>query len=100
MHCMFILLAFLAFVGLGKMHGARRVICFCFLTAVLPTVLVIVPLYLRHSVYADVTYAVAESDVLEMVNGVSSIFCQVSIYCFYFCISMRLLNFFYDCFNN
>ncbi|XP_075213155.1 uncharacterized protein LOC142319584 isoform X2 [Lycorma delicatula] len=58
------------------MHGARRVICFCFLTAVLPTILVIVPLYLRHSVYADVTYAVAESDVLEMVNGVSSIFCQ------------------------
>ncbi|XP_039279969.1 uncharacterized protein LOC111056169 isoform X2 [Nilaparvata lugens] len=58
------------------MHGARRVICFCFLTAVLPTILVILPLYLRHSVYADVTYAVAESDVMEIVNGISSIFCQ------------------------
>ncbi|RZF44336.1 hypothetical protein LSTR_LSTR006886 [Laodelphax striatellus] len=61
---------------LGKMHGARRVICFCFLTAVLPTILVIIPLYLRHSVYADVTYAVAESDVMEIVNGISTIFCQ------------------------
>lgn len=58
------------------MHGARRVIAFCLLTAVLPTILLITPLYLRHSVYADITYAVAESDILEMANGVSTVFCQ------------------------
>lgn len=62
--------------GVGKMHGARRVIAFCLLTAVLPTILLITPLYLRHSVYADITYAVAESDILEMANGVSTVFCQ------------------------
>jgi len=62
--------------GVGKMHGARRVIAFCFMTAVLPTILLIIPLYLRHSVYTDVIYAVAESDVVEMGNGISSIFCQ------------------------
>lgn len=60
----------------GKMHGARRVIMFCLLTAVLPTILLVIPLYLRHSVYADVTYAVAESDVLEIVDGISTVFCQ------------------------
>ncbi|XP_054285071.1 uncharacterized protein LOC129001702 isoform X2 [Macrosteles quadrilineatus] len=58
------------------MHGARRVIAFCFMTAVLPTILLIIPLYLRHSVYVDVIYAVAESDVVEMGNGISTIFCQ------------------------
>nr|CAD7199969.1 unnamed protein product [Timema douglasi] len=60
----------------GKMHGARRVITFCLLTAVLPTILLITPLYLRHSVFADVTFAVAESDVVEIVDGISTIFCQ------------------------
>lgn len=60
----------------GKMHGARRVIMFCLLTAVLPTLLLVIPLYLRHSVYADVIYAVAESDVLEIVDGISAVFCQ------------------------
>ena len=59
------------------MHGARRVITFCLLTAVLPTVLLVIPLYLRHNVYADVIYAVAESDVLEIADGVSTVFCQV-----------------------
>nr|CAD7434189.1 unnamed protein product [Timema monikensis] len=58
------------------MHGARRVITFCLLTAVLPTILLITPLYLRHSVFADVTFAVAESDVVEIVDGISTIFCQ------------------------
>ncbi|XP_071454091.1 uncharacterized protein [Hetaerina americana] len=58
------------------MHGPRRVITFCLLTAVLPTVLLVIPLYLRHSVYADVSYEVTESDVLEMVEGISSVFCQ------------------------
>lgn len=64
------------FLWRGKMHGARRVITFCLLTAVLPTVLLVIPLYLRHSVYADVIYAVAESDVLEIVDGISTVFCQ------------------------
>jgi len=62
--------------GVGKMHGARRVIAFCLMTAVLPTILLIIPLYLRHSVYTDVVYAVAESDVVEMGNGISTVFCQ------------------------
>lgn len=60
----------------GKMRGPRRVITFCLLTAVLPTVLLVIPLYLRHNVYADVTYAVAESDVLEISDGISTVFCQ------------------------
>jgi len=58
------------------MHGPRRVITFCLLTAVLPTVLLVIPLYLRHNVYADVTYAVSESDVLEIADGISTVFCQ------------------------
>ncbi|XP_051153851.1 uncharacterized protein LOC127277073 isoform X2 [Leptopilina boulardi] len=58
------------------MHGIRRVIIFCILTTVLPTLLLILPLYLRHVVYADVTYAVTESDILEIKDGVSSIFCS------------------------
>lgn len=58
------------------MHGARRVATFCILTAVLPTLLIIIPLYLRHSLFADVTYNVAESDVIEIREGISSIFCQ------------------------
>lgn len=64
------------FLDVGKMHGARRVITFCCLTAVVPTLLIILPLYLRHSVYSDVTYALAESDVVEIKDGISSIFCQ------------------------
>jgi len=59
------------------MRGPRRVITFCLLTAVLPTVLLVIPLYLRHNVYADVIYAVAESDVLEIYDGISTVFCQV-----------------------
>ncbi|XP_063230996.1 uncharacterized protein LOC134535718 [Bacillus rossius redtenbacheri] len=58
------------------MHGAKRVVMFCLLTAVLPTLLLVLPLYLRHSVFADVTFAVAESDVVEVVDGMSSVFCQ------------------------
>lgn len=60
----------------NKMHGIRRVIIFCILTTVLPTLLLILPLYLRHVVYADVTYAVTESDIIEIKDGVSSIFCS------------------------
>lgn len=58
------------------MHGVKRVIVFCLLTAILPVALIVLPLYLRHSVFADVTYAVAESDIIEIRDGVSSLFCQ------------------------
>uniref|UniRef100_A0A224XNV8 Putative conserved plasma membrane protein n=1 Tax=Panstrongylus lignarius TaxID=156445 RepID=A0A224XNV8_9HEMI len=58
------------------MQGAKRVIIFCLLIAVLPVILLFIPLYLRHKVYADVKYQVAESDILEMINGISSVFCQ------------------------
>lgn len=62
--------------GPGRMHGAKRVVAFCLLIGVLPAVLLIIPLYLKHSVYADVSVAVAESDVLRMVDGISTVFCQ------------------------
>lgn len=61
---------------LDKMHGAKRVIVFCCLTAVLPTVILIIPLYLRHKVYMDMHLPVAESDILEVKDGISSIFCE------------------------
>ncbi|XP_055849475.1 uncharacterized protein LOC129914315 isoform X2 [Episyrphus balteatus] len=59
-----------------KMHGVKRVIVFCILIVILPTILIIIPLYLRKSVFADVTYPVAESDIIEIRDGISSIFCQ------------------------
>lgn len=58
------------------MHGVKRVLIFCLMTAILPTILIITPLYLRNVVFADVTYQVAESDVLAIVDGISSIFCE------------------------
>ncbi|CAH1970979.1 unnamed protein product [Acanthoscelides obtectus] len=58
------------------MHGVKRVVIFCLMTAVVPTVLIIVPLYLRHTVFAPVVYPVAESDVLSIEEGVSGIFCE------------------------
>ncbi|XP_049799115.1 uncharacterized protein LOC126234467 [Schistocerca nitens] len=62
----------------GAMHGARRVATFCLLTAVLPTVLLVIPLYLRHSVFSDRMFEVAEDEilVLETVEGISTVFCQ------------------------
>ncbi|KAJ8958920.1 hypothetical protein NQ318_019689 [Aromia moschata] len=62
--------------GGQKMHGVKRVVIFCLMTAVLPTILIIIPLYLRHSVFADITYPVAESDVLAIEEGISSVFCE------------------------
>ncbi|KAJ8681232.1 hypothetical protein QAD02_017019 [Eretmocerus hayati] len=59
-----------------KMHGIKRVVVFCILTTVLPTILLVVPLYLRHSAYADVQFAVTESDILEISDGISPIFCS------------------------
>lgn len=49
-----------------NMHGVKRVIAFCILTAVLPASLIILPLYLRHTVFADVVYPIAESDIIEI----------------------------------
>lgn len=58
------------------MHGVKRVAMFCIMTTVLPTALIITPLYLRHSTFADVILPVAESDVIAIVDGVSSVFCE------------------------
>ncbi|XP_012274596.1 uncharacterized protein LOC105696593 [Orussus abietinus] len=58
------------------MHGIKRVVIFCILTTVLPMLLLAIPLYLRHSLYADVAYAVTESDILEVQDGISTIFCS------------------------
>lgn len=46
------------------------------MTAVLPPLLIITPLYLKNSVFADVIYPVSESDVIALQEGVSSIFCE------------------------
>lgn len=59
------------------MHGIKRVLVFCTLTTVLPSMLILIPLYLRHSFYANVAYAVTESDILEVNDGISTIFCSV-----------------------
>lgn len=58
------------------MHGFKRICVFCLVTTFLPALLIILPLYLRHSKYADVSYKVAESDILEIRTGISSIFCE------------------------
>lgn len=59
-----------------KMHGSRRVITFCFLTTILPTMLIVLPLYLRNYKYADVMYKMSDSDVIQIHKGQSSIFCE------------------------
>lgn len=58
------------------MHGVKRVFAFCCLAAVLPAFLIICPLYLKHQVFKDFEISVAESDILEVRDGISSIFCQ------------------------
>lgn len=58
------------------MHGIKRVLVFCMCTAILPAILIIMPLWLKHHVFADVVYSVAESDILEIQEGLSTIFCQ------------------------
>lgn len=58
------------------MHGVKRVFAFCCLTAVLPAILIICPLYLKHQVFKDQVYNVTESDILEVRDGISTIFCQ------------------------
>lgn len=58
------------------MHGVKRVFAFCCLTAVLPAFLIIFPLYLKHQVFKELRISVAESDILEVRDGISTIFCQ------------------------
>ncbi|KAG5678751.1 hypothetical protein PVAND_008396 [Polypedilum vanderplanki] len=58
------------------MHGVKRVLAFCCLVAIVPTILIILPLYLKHEVFKDMVYSVAESDILEVRQGISTIFCQ------------------------
>lgn len=59
------------------MHGVKRILVFCTLITILPTILITIPLYLRHIFYADVAYAVTESDIMEINDGISTIFCSV-----------------------
>lgn len=40
------------------------------MTAILPAVLIILPLHLKHNVFKDVIYSVAESDILEIRDGI------------------------------
>jgi hypothetical protein len=59
-----------------SMRGVKRVFAFCCLSAVLPALLIICPLYLKHQVFRDHVYNVTESDILEVRDGISTIFCQ------------------------
>lgn len=59
------------------MDGVKRLITFFILIAILPSILIMIPLYLRHFFYADVAYAVTESDIIEINDGISTIFCSV-----------------------
>lgn len=58
------------------MRGTQRVVIFCLLTTVLPAILIITPLYLRNIKYADVMYRISDSDIIQIHQGQSSIFCQ------------------------
>lgn len=58
------------------MHGVTRVVIFCSMTIILPSILIIIPLYLKHQVFADKRYSLFESDVVAISEGMSSIFCQ------------------------
>ncbi|XP_028162819.1 uncharacterized protein LOC135087760 isoform X2 [Ostrinia nubilalis] len=57
------------------MRGSRRVVTFCILTTIMPTILIVLPLYLRNIKYADVLYKISDSDVIQIHKGQSSIFC-------------------------
>lgn len=59
-----------------KMRGSRRVVIFCLLTTLLPTTLIVIPLYLRNIKYADVMYRISDSDVIQIHKGQSSVFCE------------------------
>ncbi|KAH8293224.1 hypothetical protein KR018_000530 [Drosophila ironensis] len=59
-----------------KMHGVKRVLIFCLMIVILPAILIIMPLHLRKTVFADVVYPMAESDIIEIRAGISSVFCS------------------------
>ncbi|XP_011335469.1 uncharacterized protein LOC105278226 isoform X3 [Ooceraea biroi] len=61
---------------MSRMHGVKRVLVFCTVISIVPSALIIIPLYLRHIFYADVAYAVTESDIMEINDGISTIFCS------------------------
>ncbi|XP_054003843.1 uncharacterized protein LOC128889846 isoform X2 [Hylaeus anthracinus] len=58
------------------MRGIKRIFVFCILTTILPVILLVTPLYLRHHFYANVAYTVTESDILEITDKISTIFCS------------------------
>lgn len=59
-----------------RMGGVRRVVVFCLLTTLLPTILIVIPIYLRNNRYADVMYKISDSDVIQIHKGQSTVFCQ------------------------
>jgi len=59
-----------------KMGGVSRVALFCLFTFITPAFLIIFPLYLKFTVFAPVNYYLAESDVVEIKDGINTIFCQ------------------------
>lgn len=69
-------MVFFSLLEKQSMNGVKRVFAFCCLTAVLPAFLIICPLYLKHRVFKDHIYHVTESDILEIREGISTVFCQ------------------------
>ncbi|XP_011704224.1 PREDICTED: uncharacterized protein LOC105459689 [Wasmannia auropunctata] len=61
------------------MDVVRKLLLMCILLAVIPLILITIPLYLRHVFYADVAYGVAESDIIEINDGISTLFCSEHI---------------------
>ncbi|XP_005180138.2 uncharacterized protein LOC101889298 [Musca domestica] len=59
-----------------KLNGFKRVLVFFILIVIVPFTLIMIPLHLKRRVFADVTYPVAESDIIEIRDGISSIFCK------------------------
>lgn len=74
--CFCLFLPFVVFIERRSMQGVKRVFAFCCLTAVFPALLIICPLYLKHQVFKEIKYTVAESDILEVRDGISTVFCQ------------------------
>lgn len=54
-----------------------RVMRVCLLGMILPSILIIGPLYLRHRVYSEQLYPLAMSDQRLIDGKVSTIWCQV-----------------------
>lgn len=60
------------------MYSTVRVLVLLMGVFVFPATLIIVPLHLKYRVFGDVLFLVTESDVLEVTDGISSLFCEVS----------------------